>query len=225
NPGCPEGQVCCIPDMSCTNAGGKCFYSRSKTCSYGVRVPSGDNECAVAHRDSARVDRTSAYDYICCGIDPTDKSCDDLGGVCKTSGCTYVLSAGNSQCGGAITGSYCCRPTTCRDAGGKCIYTTCRLADFDNDGDVDQTDAKLIQMCESPVLPVEKECIPADINGDTLVDNADMNFFNYCLNSYLYEKRAYYMSCSEHYAPGDEECELIGSLTFDKQICCTGAYS
>ena len=58
------------------------------------------------------------------------------------------------------------------------------LPDFDKDGDVDVEDFGRLQMCltDSGVVVVPSECQHSNMNGDTLVDQSDLNILLGCLS-------------------------------------------
>jgi hypothetical protein len=58
------------------------------------------------------------------------------------------------------------------------------IADFDEDGDVDQEDFGFVQRCysESPPLPLSGVCLKADLNGDGVVNQLDNEVFLSCLS-------------------------------------------
>ena len=55
-----------------------------------------------------------------------------------------------------------------------------QCGDFDLDGDVDQSDAGVLQYCLSD-MPMTPACAPADLNGDGFVNGADFNLFEPCM--------------------------------------------
>ncbi|MBI4580786.1 MAG: hypothetical protein HY718_13850 [Planctomycetes bacterium] len=64
-------------------------------------------------------------------------------------------------------------------------FTTRLLpGDADDDGDVDQEDFGRFQQCLSPpgALPIEPQCAFANLNGDELVDQADLAAFVACFS-------------------------------------------
>ena len=57
-----------------------------------------------------------------------------------------------------------------------------QAADFDLDGDVDQSDFGHLEVCFSPTdQPVTPDCLDADLDLDGNVDGADLDLFQACM--------------------------------------------
>jgi hypothetical protein len=54
--------------------------------------------------------------------------------------------------------------------------------DFDFDGDVDMADFGHLQRCLAGFTPAIGDCMPADLDGDTYVDQRDYTIFAGCLS-------------------------------------------
>lgn len=117
--------------------------------------------------------------------DPCDSDDDDDSVPDETDNCPLIQNTDQADEDDDGIGNACdhCPGTT---SGVPIDAVGCRLpvrGDFDDDGDVDQTDFGLFQQCFSGTgNPVASECASRSLDGDVDVDQADFNLFQACMS-------------------------------------------
>lgn len=144
----------------------------------GDRVPDGSDNCPnVANADQADVNGNYIGDVCDPNLDTDGDNVADYLDNCPNNFNPAQADADGDhvgdvcdQCPGTYPG-VSVNPTGCPVAFGP---------DFDNDGDVDQSDFGVIQRCLNP-LAAPPSCAAANFNDDFYINAADMSIFMSCM--------------------------------------------